>query len=74
MNKLIKFATTISRKDQKVIKGGQSVEVGCVRPGDIHCLDVYQPVVCADGGTYSNGCYAYLACQTDCQPWGGDLA
>lgn len=26
--------------------------------GDIVCLDVWDPVVCADGVTYSNQCYA----------------
>ena len=26
--------------------------------GDILCLDVWDPVTCADGVTYSNQCYA----------------
>lgn len=38
---------------------------GCIRP-DIYCLDVYDPVTCSDGVTYSNACYAYLACATGC--------
>jgi hypothetical protein len=33
---------------------------GC--PKDIQCLDVWQPVTCADGVTYSNQCYADRAC------------
>lgn len=33
---------------------------GC--PKDIACLDVWDPVVCADGVTYSNQCYADRAC------------
>jgi hypothetical protein len=33
---------------------------GC--PKDIYCLDVWQPVTCADGITYSNQCYADRAC------------
>jgi hypothetical protein len=33
---------------------------GC--PKDILCLDVWLPVTCADGITYSNQCYADRAC------------
>ena len=33
---------------------------GC--PKNIYCLDVWQPVTCADGITYSNQCYADRAC------------
>ena len=33
---------------------------GC--PKDILCLDVWDPVTCADGITYSNQCYADRAC------------
>ena len=42
----------------------------CFRP-DIQCLDVYDPVTCSNGVTYSNGCYAYLACATGCTSGGG---
>jgi hypothetical protein len=42
---------------------------GCPRRG-IYCLDVYQPVECTTRfGTravYSNGCYAYIDCATNC--------
>lgn len=31
-------------------------------PKNILCLDVWDPVVCADGITYSNQCYADRAC------------
>lgn len=34
--------------------------VGC--PKDIVCLDVWLPVICANGVTYSNQCYADRAC------------
>jgi hypothetical protein len=44
---------------------------GCFRKG-IYCLDVWQPVICSDGNVYSNGCYAYRACATNCVPYGGD--
>lgn len=37
-----------------------------------NCLDVWRPVICADGNVYSNDCYAARACQTNCVPWGGD--
>jgi hypothetical protein len=33
---------------------------GC--PRNFECLDVWQPVTCADGITYSNQCYADRAC------------
>ncbi len=37
---------------------------GC--PRNILCLDVWDPVVCDNGHTYSNSCYAYRACATGC--------
>jgi len=46
---------------------------GCPRRG-IYCLDVYNPVDCIDRwgnpATYSNSCYAYIACATGCTPGG----
>jgi len=42
---------------------------GCPRTG-IACADVWDPVICDDGVVYSNGCYAYVACATGCQPYG----
>jgi hypothetical protein len=46
---------------------------GCPRRG-IYCLDVYNPVDCTDRfgvvRTYSNSCYAYVACATGCTPGG----
>ncbi len=36
----------------------------------VYCLDVYQPVICSNGVVYSNSCYAYVACATDCVPYG----
>ena len=37
----------------------------CPRP-DIYCFDIWDPVTCDDGVTYSNACYAYRACATGC--------
>ena len=51
--------------------GGGGVGGGCPRKG-IYCLDVWQPVICSDGHVYSNSCYAYVACATGCQPYGGE--
>lgn len=42
---------------------------GCGR--GIVCLDVWAPVLCPNGQIYSNSCYAYKACQTNCVPYGG---
>ena len=38
---------------------------------DIMCPDIWDPVICEDGKIYSNACYAYVWCQTDCEPIGG---
>lgn len=38
---------------------------------DIQCLDVYDPVTCDNGVTYSNACYAFAACATGCSEGGG---
>lgn len=40
--------------------GGGGGGGGC--PKDILCLDVWDPVQCADGVVYSNQCYADRAC------------
>jgi hypothetical protein len=37
---------------------------------DFFCIDVWDPVVCDDGKTYSNQCYADRACATGCEPAG----
>ena len=37
---------------------------------DIFCPAVWDPVICADGKIYSNACYAYVWCQTDCESLG----
>jgi hypothetical protein len=43
---------------------------GC--PKDIACLDIWDPVQCADGVIYSNQCYADRACAPKpCQPVDG---
>jgi hypothetical protein len=66
MKTLLKLAPAMSRKDQKIIKGGFKP----CKPGNYACLDVYMPVLCSNGIVYSNGCYASLACQTNCQSVG----
>ena len=43
-------------------KGGGPLG-GC--PRDINCLDVWNPVWC-DQGVFSNACYAFRACATNC--------
>jgi len=43
---------------------------GC--PRDILCADIWNPVQCADGVTYSNQCYADRACAPGpCHPVDG---
>ena len=37
---------------------------------NIYCLDVWDPVTCDNGVTYSNQCYADRACATGCEPGG----
>jgi hypothetical protein len=32
------------------------------------CPDIFSPVVCSNGVTYSNACYATAACATGCVP------
>lgn len=52
--------------------GGGGGGTGC--PKDIVCLDVWDPVVCADGVTYSNQCYADRACAPKpCESVGGPV-
>ncbi len=38
--------------------------------GPFACPDLWAPVVCENGQVYSNYCYARLAGQTDCVPFG----
>ena len=40
--------------------GGGGGTTGC--PKDFACADVWDPVICSDGLTYSNQCYADRAC------------
>jgi len=40
--------------------------------GGVNCPDVYRPVICPNGQIYSNACYAGLAGQHNCVPWGDD--
>ncbi len=51
-------------------KGGPKRPPKCPN-WDLVCPDVWDPVVCDDGNTYSNQCYADRACATGCEPTGG---
>ncbi|MDA8018625.1 MAG: hypothetical protein MPN21_14385 [Thermoanaerobaculia bacterium] len=42
-----------------------SADIFCVVK-DVQCPDVYDPVTCSNGVTYSNACYAAAACATGC--------
>lgn len=39
-----------------------------VLPGRCICPDVYRPVLCPNGVTYSNSCFASCAGQRNCVP------
>lgn len=49
--------------------GGGGGGSGC--PRNIVCTDHMDPVICSNGVTYANPCYAYRACATGCVPTGG---
>jgi hypothetical protein len=68
MKKMKEIAPALSRREQRTILGAGP----CPKPGTVYCLDVYKPVICPNGQVYSNSCYAYRACQTNCRPYGGD--
>ena len=59
----------VGTPDAEAKKPGGGGGSGCPRVG-IACADVWDPVICSDGQVYSNGCYAYVACATGCQPYG----
>ncbi len=40
--------------------------IGTCPNSGIYCLDVWDPVTCDNGVTYSNQCYADRACATGC--------
>lgn len=71
---LILLATVITGSVSLAAKpgsgGGGHGCIGCC-PKDIYCLDVWDPVICADGIEYSNQCYADRACAPKpCYPSG----
>jgi len=37
---------------------------------DMSCPDVYDPVTCDNGDTYSSACYAFIHCATGCSGGG----
>lgn len=45
---------------------------GCPWKG-LNCLDVWDPVTCSNGVTYSNACYALRACATGCTGGGASF-
>ena len=51
-------------------KGGKPKPPTCPN-WDLVCPDVWIPVICDDGVTYSNQCYADRACATGCVPADG---
>ncbi len=51
-------------------KGGGKKPPKCPN-WNLVCPDVWDPVICDDGKTYSNQCYADRACATGCEPTGG---
>jgi hypothetical protein len=40
--------------------------------GGTGCPDIYSPVKCPNGQIYPNACYASLAKQKNCVPYGND--
>ncbi len=42
---------------------------GFLRP-PVACPDVWAPVLCPNGKVYSNSCWASVAGQKNCIPWG----
>ncbi len=41
--------------------------------GGCNCTDIYAPVICSNGVTYPNLCYATCAKATGCVPTGGAI-
>lgn len=60
----IALALVLTAGALAVSKPSEAVS-NCPRKG-ILCPDVYDPVTCSNGKTYSNSCYAYVACATGC--------
>jgi len=40
----------------------------CVPDPSLICPDIYAPVICNDGVTYPNQCYADRVCAVGCHP------
>jgi hypothetical protein len=57
---VVAFGTATWAKKPPPGGGGGGGGTGC--PKDILCIDLWAPVICADGITYSNSCYADRAC------------
>lgn len=43
---------------------------GCKKDKNGVCPQIFDPVVCDNGKTYSNSCFAMLDCATGCVPAG----
>lgn len=43
----------------------------CVPDPNVICPAIYSPVICNNGVTYSNSCFASAACAKGCRPAGG---
>ncbi len=62
------FAAVVVIGTKVEAKGKPGGDDGC--PRLIFCPLVYDPVICDDGNTYSNSCFAYAACATGCESTG----
>ena len=60
----------LSGEEQTEAAGGPFISPFCPT-GPLACPDLYAPVTCSNGVTYSNICYARLSCAEDCVPADG---
>ena len=63
--KLIALGLALSAGALSIPVTSEAAKPKCPREG-IFCPAVYDPVTCSNGQTYSNSCYAYVACATGC--------
>ena len=68
---VLALVTVIGLGSLSVVAKGGPPKPGKCPDRFIFCLDVWDPVICDDGKTYSNECYARRACATGCVSTGG---
>lgn len=68
---LVVVAVSLAMAAASAADSATPITGGCPREG-IHCLDIYQPVICSNGVIYPNACAAYVDCATDCVDYGDD--